>query len=87
VTRFDTYPGVVEFTVDVNRYGVANDKCLYFTLPFPPRLFQTGANRRRLPLLIPERSDTVFQARIKLPPGFRHVAIAPLGMSGCKGNK
>ena len=77
VTDFNAYPGVVEFTVDVDRYGVANDRCLYFTLPFTPRLFSTGASRRTLPLLLPENSDTTFRTRIKLPPEYRQVSISP----------
>jgi transglutaminase-like putative cysteine protease len=77
VTNFKTYPGVVEFTVDVDRYGVAGNRCLYFSLPFTPQLFATGANRRMLPMLISDLSDETIRTRIKLPPEFRHMTITP----------
>jgi transglutaminase-like putative cysteine protease len=77
VTDFNVYPGVEQFEVDVDRYGVASGRCLYFCLPFTPKLFPTGMNRRALPLLIPDFSDEIIRTRIQLPPEYRHVAIAP----------
>ena len=77
VTDFNVYPGVKQFEVDVDRYGVASGRCLYFCLPFTPKLFPTGTNRRTLPLLIPDFSDEIIRTRVQLPPEYRHVAIAP----------
>ncbi|MEJ2730619.1 MAG: DUF3857 domain-containing protein [Deltaproteobacteria bacterium] len=77
VTDFNVYPGVQQFEVDVDRYGVASSRCLYFCLPFTPKLFSTGTNRRTLPLLIPDFSDEIIRTRLQLPPEYRHVAIAP----------
>jgi hypothetical protein len=81
VTDFNVYPGVEQFEVDVDRYGVANDRCLYFSLPFTPQLFATETNRRVLPLLISNFSDEIIHTRIKLPLEYRHVAIAPRSVS------
>jgi transglutaminase-like putative cysteine protease len=81
VTDFKVYPGVERFEVDVDRYGVANDRCLYFSLPFTPQLFETDTNRRTLPLLISDLSDEIIRARIKLPTKYRQVAIAPRAAS------
>ena len=77
VTDFNVYPGVKQFEVDVDRYGVTSGRCLYFCLPFTPKLFPTGTYRRTLPLLIPDFSDEIIRTRIKLPPEYRHVVIAP----------
>jgi len=76
-TDFNVYPGVKQFEIDVDRYGVAGGRCLYFCLPFTPKLFPTGTNRRTLPLLIPDFSDEIIRTRLQLPPEYRHVAIAP----------
>jgi hypothetical protein len=77
MTNFNVYPGIERFEVDVDRYGVAKDGCLYLPLPFTPRLLPTETNRRTLPLLISKASDKTLRARIQLPPEYRHVAIAP----------
>jgi hypothetical protein len=77
VTNFNTYPGVVAFTVDVDRYGVAGNRYLYFSLPFTPQLFATGANRRMLPMLIFDLSNETIRTRIKLPPEFQQMTITP----------
>jgi hypothetical protein len=77
VTDFNVYPGVKQFEVEVDRYAVASGPCLYFCLPFTPKLFPTETNRRTLPLLIPDFSDEIIRTRIELPPEYRHVAIAP----------
>ncbi|HUJ42982.1 MAG TPA: DUF3857 and transglutaminase domain-containing protein, partial [Opitutaceae bacterium] len=76
-TDFVHYPGVEEYTVEVDRYGIADGRFLYFNLPFTPRLFPTGADRRVLPLLTSRASEDTVRAEIALPPGYRHVAIAP----------
>ncbi len=77
VTKFDTYPGIEEFTVEIDHYGVVDGKNLYFDLPFTPTLFAPGADQRTLPLFLPELSDNNIHAEIKLPPAFQQLVIAP----------
>jgi hypothetical protein len=77
MTYFNVYPGVEQFEVDVDRYAVANGQCLYFSLPFTPKLLPTWANRRSLPLMISDFSDEIIRTRIQLPPKYRRMAIAP----------
>jgi transglutaminase-like putative cysteine protease len=76
-TKFDTYPGREEFTVEMDHYAVVDGKNLYFDLPFTPRLFAPGADQRALPLFLPAFSDNEVQAEIQLPPAFPQLVIAP----------
>jgi hypothetical protein len=76
-TRFDTYPGVEQFTADVDNYSVLDGNYCYFDLPFNPALMPAGADRRALPLFISQSSDRAVRTEIELPPGFRHVVMAP----------
>ena len=49
ITNFTNYPGVEQFTVDVDNYSVVDGKYLYFDLPYTPSLLQlalTGARCR-----------------------------------------
>jgi transglutaminase-like putative cysteine protease len=76
-TQFETYPGLEQFTVEIDNYSVVDGKFLYFDLPFTPSLFPVGADRRTLPLYLSRRSDNIVRTEIDLPAGFRHVVIAP----------
>jgi transglutaminase-like putative cysteine protease len=76
-TKFDAYPGVEQFTVEIDRYSVADGKYFYFDLPFTPALFPGGSDRRALPLLIQSQSEHSIRADIQLPPGFQQTVIAP----------
>jgi hypothetical protein len=76
-TKFDCYPGVEEFTVDIDKYCVADGKYFYFDLPFAPSLFPSGADQRTLPLFISHQGDESVRTEINLPPGFHQVAVAP----------
>jgi transglutaminase-like putative cysteine protease len=76
-TKFDTYPGLEEFTVTLDHYGVVNGKYFYFGLPFTPSFFTAAADQRSLPLFISERNEKVVRAEIELPAGFRPTDIAP----------
>jgi len=80
-TDFKVYPGVEQFEVEVTHYGVADDRCLYFRLPFTPHLFPVKTTQRTLPLLIPKASEKIIRVRIKLPPEYHHVAIGPRSAS------
>jgi len=77
VTRFDAYPGVEEFTVDIDHYAVVDGKYLYFDLPYELRLFPTYTDRHTLPLLIRKARLESVTAEVELPRAFRHVVIAP----------
>ncbi len=80
-TRFDTYPGVEQFTADVDNYSVLDGKYFYFDLPFTPSLLPAGADRRALPLFISHGSEAVVRTEIALPAGFRHIVMAPSSKS------
>lgn len=77
VTRFDVYPGLEQFTVDVDNYGVVDGKYLYFDLPFTPTILAAGADRRTLPLYFNRTDRNVVRTEIDLPKEFRHEVIAP----------
>ena len=77
ITHFDVYPGVEQFTVDVDNYCVVDGKYLYFDLPFKPSLFPPGADSRTLPLFVQRTDRDTIRTEIDLPPGFRHDVIAP----------
>jgi hypothetical protein len=76
-TQFDCYPGVEQYTVEVDNYCVVDGKYTYFDLPFTPSLFPGGSDQRSLPLYIPYESHNSVRTEIELPPGYRKVAIAP----------
>jgi hypothetical protein len=76
-TDFSAYPGLEQFTVDVDNYSVVDGNYLYFDLPFTPSLFPAGADRRALPLYLSRTDRNTIRAEIKLPHRFRHEVIAP----------
>jgi hypothetical protein len=76
-TKFDTYPGTEQFTVEVDNYTVVDGKYSYFDLPFTPSLMPMGADRRTLPLFISHESEHKVRTEIDLPPKYQQVAIGP----------
>jgi transglutaminase-like putative cysteine protease len=78
-TKFDTYPGVEEFTVEIDHYCVVDGKNYYFDLPFALSMIGGGADQRALPFYLPVTMDNTIRAEIKLPPGFQHPVIVPTG--------
>jgi hypothetical protein len=78
-TKFDTYPGVEEFAVELDHFAVVDGKNLYFDLPFTPGLLGPGADQRTLPLFVAGSADNTLRADIQLPPGFQRLVIAPEG--------
>lgn len=76
-TAFDSYPGVEQFSVEVDHYAVVDGKYAYLDLPYTPSLFPFGADTRTLPLFIPQRHQQTVRTSINLPAGFRKVDIAP----------
>jgi hypothetical protein len=77
VTDFKTYPGTEQFTVELERFAVLDGNYLYFDLPVKHGLVEAGANRRTLPLYEANQSETTIRTVIELPPGYRHLVIAP----------
>ena len=76
-TRFDVYPGVEQYTVDIDNYAVLDGNHLYFDLPFTPALFAAGSDHRVMPLYISQRSDNLTRTEISLPAAFSRLVIAP----------
>jgi transglutaminase-like putative cysteine protease len=81
-SQFDTYPGTVKFTVNLDNYAVIDGNYLYFKLPFTPSLYaSSGGDRRSLPLLLSSKSDDSIRTEIQLPPGYQQMVIAPKDQS------
>lgn len=76
-TKFDSYPGLEQFTVDLDNYGVVDGKYLYLNLPFTPSFYETGADHRSLPLFIADQRERIVHTEIELPAGFVQTDIAP----------
>jgi transglutaminase-like putative cysteine protease len=76
-TKFDAYPGLEQYTIEVDNYSVVDGKYSYFDLPFTPSLFALGADTRTLPLFISHKNQFTVRTEIDLPPGFPQIDIAP----------
>ena len=76
-TKFDSYPGSEQFTVEVDHYAVVDGRYAYLDLPYTPSLFSLGADSRTLPLYVPHGHRQTVTTRLDLPKGFQRVAIAP----------
>ncbi len=77
-THFDTYPGTVQYTVDLDNYAVVDGNYLYFNLPFTPSLFELpGGDQRTLPFMLLNDEKMNIHTEIDLPPGYQNVVIAP----------
>lgn len=76
-TKFDTYPGLEQYTVDIDNYSVVDGDYLYFDLPFTPGMFAPGADHRVLPLYISEESQSTIRTEIELPPEYQRIVMAP----------
>jgi hypothetical protein len=76
-TKFDTYPGLEQYTVEVDHYSVVDGRYCYFDLPFNPSLFSLGADHRTLPLYISWQGANTVRTEIEMPPGFKRVEISP----------
>jgi transglutaminase-like putative cysteine protease len=80
-TKFDSYPGTEQFTVEVDHYSVVDGKYSYLDLPYTPSLFYLGADSRTLPLYLSHGHQQTVRTHVNLPAGFRKVAIAPVSQS------
>ncbi|HEU6449275.1 MAG TPA: DUF3857 domain-containing protein [Verrucomicrobiae bacterium] len=76
-TKFDTYPGLEEFTVELSDYGIAEGRYFYFNLPFSPSLFDVVSQHRSLPLFISDANEQIVRTKVQLPSGYQLTEIAP----------
>jgi transglutaminase-like putative cysteine protease len=77
VTKFDEYPGIQQFTVEVDHYSVVDGKYLYLELPFSPGLFRVDADQRSLPMFLRNKHERTIRTVVQLPPAYRNLVIAP----------
>jgi len=76
-TKFDVYPGLEDFSVEIDHYSVVDGKYLYFDLPFTPSLLPVGADHRSLPLFVSGRGQHTVRTEIELPAKFNQRIIFP----------
>jgi hypothetical protein len=76
-TKFDTYPGLEQFSMIIGNYGIADGNYFYFDLPTIPPLMPVGADHRALPLLISQGNKNTVQINVEMPPDFPRTLIAP----------
>ena len=69
-TTFNTYPGLEQFSVIIDNYGIADGNYFYFNLPSTPPLMPAGADQRALPLFISQGNKNTVQIKVDLPPDF-----------------
>ncbi|HTL16858.1 MAG TPA: hypothetical protein VL793_06455, partial [Patescibacteria group bacterium] len=79
VTQFDTYPGIEQFSVQIDNYAVVDGKYLYFDLPFRPSFLPVGSDHRTLPLFISHHHEHTVRTEIELPSNYKQIVIAPSG--------
>ena len=77
MTRFDGYPGVESFTVDVNAYAIRDGNYLYFDLPADLRLFPTATDLRAQPFYLPRPVVRIIRSEVTFPSKDWHILIAP----------
>jgi len=76
-TAFDTYPGLEQFSVIIDNFGIAAGNYFYFNLPSPPPLMSAGADQRALPLLISQENKNTVHIAVDLPPDFPKILVEP----------
>ncbi len=76
-TQFDSYPGLVQFSVIIDNYGIADGNYFYFTLPAAQPMVTADADQRALPLLIPQGNKNTVTMKVNLPADYSKVLIAP----------
>jgi len=78
VTKYDTYPGVEEFSVSIDNFAVRDGKYLYFLLPGGGlSLPGVRADKRENPLFWNFESNYSYTAKISLPEKFTTVELSP----------
>ena len=76
-TVFNSYPGLEQFSVIIDHYGIADGKYFYFTLPATPPLLPPGGDQRTLPMLIDQGNKNTVRVAVNLPPDYPAVLVAP----------
>jgi transglutaminase-like putative cysteine protease len=76
-TAFDSYPGLEQFSVIIENYGIASGNYFYFNLPATPPLMAAGADQRALPMLVSQANKDTVRVAVDLPPDFSRILIEP----------
>jgi transglutaminase-like putative cysteine protease len=78
VTRFDSYPGVESYSVQVERYAVRDGDYLYFELPRSlGHLFGLRSDTHENPFYQGGDQSLRITTVVELPKGFSNVVLAP----------
>ncbi|MFC1587836.1 DUF3857 domain-containing protein [Planctomycetota bacterium] len=78
VTDFDSYPGVLEFSVIIEKFAVLDGEYLYFTLPDSmANAIRVWADTREYPLYRAAPRKRNLQIRIELPAEFDNILLSP----------
>jgi transglutaminase-like putative cysteine protease len=76
-TAFNSYPGMEQFSVIIDHYGIADGNYYYFTLPATPPMVPAGGDQRALPMLISQGDKNTVRVAVNLPPDYPAVLVAP----------
>ena len=78
VTRFDTYPGIEEFAVTVEKFAVRDGDYLYLTIPETLRgLLTLRSDTREGPIYWSHPRRIIVSTAVVLPPRTREVVLRP----------
>ncbi len=77
VTRFDQYPGLEEFTADMDHFAVVDGDFYYFDSPSVPALIPVGSDQRTQPLYLDENLPGQVQVHIEIPGQYGSALIEP----------
>ena len=75
---FSVYPGIVEFTMDVDEFAARDGDYIYFSLPTSlAGLFRMRADERTNPLYLDRPQRVTIHTAIHVPAGFEPVHVPP----------
>jgi len=78
ITKYDTYPGIEEFSVSIENFAVRDGEYLYFILPGGGiSLPGIRADKRENPVFWNFENDYSYTAKISLPKKFTTVELSP----------
>ncbi len=78
-TKYDSYPGIEQFAVTVDKYAVCDGDTIYFEVPNALAVLGLRTDKHETPYYIagPVESDTTIT--VKLPEGYSKILMAPPG--------
>ena len=78
VTNFQNYPGMEQFSVKMNNYGIIEGDYYYFKTPFfLNSLFDLGKDKRLYPYYQGKRINSIYNIDVRLPEDFTKKIIVP----------